>query len=133
MNPEIVPIHRKEFLREDGMLFVRTEGIVDTMVKIPLLVASMIIVAAVMPIQSSFSSPRTLDLIIYPDGSTHVSTEIDVDPLAINYELDLFGSTIDNLVAVGENDFLLDTTVIDDSALIETFGSSVISVEYDIH
>ena len=58
MNPEIVPIHRKESLREDGMLFVRTEGILDTMVKIPLLVASMIIVAAVMPIQSSFSSPR---------------------------------------------------------------------------
>ncbi|MFB5623468.1 MAG: helix-turn-helix transcriptional regulator [Nitrosopumilus sp.] len=133
MNPEIVPIHRKEFLREDGMLFVRTEGIVDTMVKIPLLVASMIIVATVMPIQSSFSSPRTLDLIIYPDGSTHVSTEIDVDPLAIDYELDLFGNTIDNLVAVGENDFLLDATVLGDSALIETFGSSVISVEYDIH
>ena len=133
MNPEIVPIHRKEPLREDGMLFVRTDGIVDTMVKIPLLVASMIIVAAVMPIQSSFSSPRTLDLIIYPDGSTHVSTEIDVDPLAIDYELDLFGSTIDNLVAVGENDFLLDASVLGDSALIETFGSSVISVEYDIH
>ncbi|HEY5735778.1 MAG TPA: MarR family transcriptional regulator [Nitrosopumilus sp.] len=133
MNPEIVPIHRNESLREDGMLFVRTEGIVDTMVKIPLLVASMIIVAAIMPIQSSFSSPRTLDLIIYPDGSTHVSTEIDVDPFAIDYELDLFGSTVDNLVAVGENDFLLDATVLGDSALIETFGSSVISVEYDIH
>ena len=133
MNPEIVPIHRKEYLREDGMLFVRTDGIVDTMVKIPLLVASMIIVAAVMPIQSSFSSPRTLDLIIYPDGSTHVSTEIDVDPLATDYELDLFGSTIDNLVAVGENDFLLDANILGDSALIETFGSSVISVEYDIH
>ena len=91
MDPEIVPIHRKEYLREDGMLFVRTEGILDTMVKIPLLVASMIIVAAVMPIQSSFGSPRILDLIIYPDGSTHVSSEIDVDPLVTNYELDLFG------------------------------------------
>ncbi|MGY5151359.1 MAG: helix-turn-helix transcriptional regulator [Candidatus Nitrosopumilus sp. bin_6a] len=133
MNPEIVPIHRKEYLREDGMLFVRTDGIVDTMVKVPLLVASMIIVAAIMPIQSSFSSPRTLDLIIYPDGSTHVSTEIDVDPLATDYELDLFGSTIDNLVAVGENNFLLDANILGDSALIETFGSSVISVEYDIH
>jgi hypothetical protein len=124
MDPEIVPNHRKESLGEDGMLFVRTEDIIDTMVKVPLLVASMIIVAAIMPIQSSFSSPRTLDLIIYPDGSTHVSTEIDVDSLATDYELDLFGSTIDNLVAVGE---------IGDSALIETFGSSVISVEYDIH
>ena len=133
MNPEIVPIHRKESLREDGMLFVRTECILDTMVKIPLLVASMIIVAAVMPIQSSFSSPRVLDLIIYPDGSTHVSADIDVDPLVTDYELKLFGNTIDNFVVVGESGFLLTTDVIGDSALIETFGSSVITVEYDIH
>jgi len=133
MNPEIVPIHRKESLREDGMLFVRTEGIFDTMVKIPLLVASMIIVAAVMPIQSSFSSPRALDLIIYPDGTTHVSTEIDVDPLVANYELELFGNTIDNLVVINENGFLLTVDIIDNSALIETFGSSVITIEYDIH
>jgi len=133
MNPEIVPIHRKESLREDGMLFVRTECILDTMVKIPLLVASMIIVAAVMPIQSSFSSPRVLDLIIYPDGSTHVSADIDVDPLVTDYELKLFGNTIDNFVVVGESGFLLTTDVIGDFALIETFGSSVITVEYDIH
>ena len=133
MNPQIVPIHRKESLREDGMLFVRTEGILDTMVKLPLLVASMIIVAAVMPIQSSFSSPRVLDLIIYPDGTTHVSAEIDVDPLVTDYELDLFGSTIDNFVVVGENGFLLNTDVIGNSALIETFGSSSITIEYDIH
>ena len=133
MNPEIVSTHRKESLREDGMLFVRTEGIFDTMVKIPLLVASMIIVAAVMPIQSSFSSPRALDLIIYPDGTTHVSTEIDVDPLVANYELELFGNTIDNLVVINENGFLLTVDIIDNSALIETFGSSVITIEYDIH
>ena len=133
MNPEIVPIHRKESLREDGMLFVRTESISETMVKVPLLVASVIIVAAVVPLQSSFSSPRTLDLIIYPDGTTHITAEIDVDPLATDYELELFGSTIDNFVAVGENGFLLGSDVIGNSALIETFGSSVITVEYDIH
>jgi hypothetical protein len=133
MDPEIVPIHRKEFLREDGMLFVRTDGILDTMTKIPLLVASMIIVAAVMPIQSSFSSPRILDLVIYPDGSTHVSSEIDVDPLVTDFELDLFGSTIDNFVVVNENGFLLTTDILGNSALVETFGSSVITVDYDIH
>jgi len=133
MDPEIVPIHRKEFFREDGMLFVRTDGILDTMTKIPLLVASIIIVAAVMPIQSSFSSPRILDLVIYPDGSTHVSSEIDVDPLVTDFELDLFGSTIDNFVVVNENGFLLTTDVLGNSALVETFGSSVITVDYDIH
>ena len=124
MNPQIVPIHRKESLREDGMLFVRTEGILDTMVKLPLLVASMIIVAAVIPIQSSFSSPRVLDLIIYPDGTTHVSSVIDVDPLVTDYELDLFGNTIDNFVVVGEDGFLLNTDVIGNTECVNT--------EYDI-
>ena len=103
------------------------------MVKVPLLVASMIIVAALLPIQSSFSTPRDLDLIIYPDGSTHISTEIDVDPFLTDYEVNLFGSTIDNLVVIGDSGFLLDVDVIDDTALIQTFGSSVITIEYDIH
>ena len=103
------------------------------MVKVPLLVASMIIVAALLPIQSSFSSPRDLDLIIYPDGSTHISTEIDVDPFLTDYEVNLFGSTIDNLVVIGDDGFLLDVDVIDDTAIIQTFGSSVITMEYDIH
>ena len=133
MTSLIEPIQSKKPLGDEGILFVRNDSIFDTMVKTALLVASMIIVAALLPIQSSFSSPRDLDLIIYQDGSTHVSTEIDVDPFLTNYELNLFGSTIDNLVAVGDNEFLLSTDVIGDYALIETFGSSVITIDYDIH
>ena len=129
----IEPIQSKKSLGEEGILFVRNDSIFDTMVKVPLLVASMIIVAALLPIQSSFSTPRDLDLIIYPDGSTHVSTEIDVDPFLTDYEVNLFGSTIDNLVVIGYSGFLLDVDVIDDTALIQTFGSSVITIEYDIH
>lgn len=133
MNSLFEPIQLKTPLGDDGILFVRNDGIFDTMARTLLLVASVIIVAALIPIQSSFSSPRAIDLIIYPDGSTHVSTEINLDPFQNDYELDLFGSTIDNLVVVGDDEFLLTTDVIDNSALIQTFGSSVISVEYDIH
>jgi len=129
----IEPTQSNQSLGDDGILFVRNEGIFDTMVKTSLLVASMIIAAALIPIQSSFSSPRDLDLIIYPDGSTHISAEIDIDPFLTDYELNLFGSTIDNLVVVGDNEFLLDTDIIHDSVLIQTFGSSIISIEYDIH
>ena len=129
----IEPIQLENSLGDDGILFVRNDCIFDTMVKTPLLVASMIIVAALLPIQSSFSSPRDLDLIIYPDGSTHISTEIDVDPFLTDYEVDLFGNTIDNLVVLGDDGFLLDVDVMDDTALIQTFGSSVITIEYDIH
>ena len=129
----IEPIQSKKSLGDEGILFVRNDSIFDTMVKVSLLVASMIIAAALLPIQSSFSSPRDLDLIIYPDGSTHVSTEIDVDPFLTDYEVNLFGNTIDNLVVIGDNGFLLDVDVIGNTALIQTFGSSVITIEYDIH
>jgi len=133
MYPEIVPIHRKESLREDGMLFVRTEGILETMVKAPLIIAGLMVVALTMPIQTSFSSTRMLDLTLYSDGSTHISTQLDVDPLDPDFEVNLFGPSIDNFVAVGENGFLLSSEINDDKAMIDTFGSSSITIDYDIH
>ena len=133
MNAQIVPIHRKESLREEGMLFVRTEGILERMIKAPLIVAGLIVVALSMPIQSSFSSTRSLDLIIYSDGSTHISAEMDADPLSPDFEINLFGPSVDNFVATGENGFLLTADISGSSAIIDTLGSSVISVEYDTH
>ncbi len=133
MNPEIVPIHRKESLREDGMLFVRTDGILETMVKAPLIIAGLIVVALTIPIQTSFSSTRTLDLTLYSDGSAHISTQLDVDPLEPDFEVYLFGPSVDNFVAVGENGFLLSSEIIGDKVTIDTFGSSTITIDYDIH
>jgi len=133
MNPQIVPIQRIESFREGGMLFVRTDGILETMVKTPLIIAGLIIVALTMPIQSSFSSTRTLDLTLYSDGSAHISTHLDMDPLEPDFEVNLFGSSVDNFVAVGENGFLLSSEIIGDKVTIDTFGSSTITIDYDIH
>ncbi len=131
MKPEIVPIQRIESFREDGMLFVRTDGILETMVNTPLILAGLIVVALTMPLQTSFSSTRTLDLIIQSDGSTHISSQIDVD--SSNFELSLFGSSIDNFIAIGESGSLLSEDIIDDKAIVDTLGSSSIVVDYDIH
>jgi len=133
MNPQIVPIQRIESFREDGMLFVRTDGILETMVKTPLIIAGLIVVALTMPIQSSFSSTRTLDLTLYSDGSAHISTHLDIDPLEPDFEVNLFGSSVDNFVAVDENGFLLSSEIIGDKVTIDTFGSSNITIDYDIH
>ena len=133
MNLELVPAYREESIREDGMLFVRTDGILETMVKAPLILAGLIIVAVVIPLQTSFSSTRTLELVIYSDGSTHVSTQIEVDPLEPDFELDLFGKSIDNFVAVGDAGFLLSEEIVEDKAIIDTLGSSSIVIDYDIH
>lgn len=133
MIAHLEPYKRQEYLRDERMLFVRTEGILQTMAKIPMFVASFIIVAIAIPFQNSFSSTRTLELIIYSDGSTHISSDIEVDPLQPDVQVSLFGTNIDNFVAVGENGFLLSSKVVGNSATIETFGSTSISIDYDTH
>jgi hypothetical protein len=133
MNSKIVTIHRRDSIIEDGILFVRTDGILEIMVKAPLILAGLIIVAIMMPIQTAFSSTKTLDLIIYSDGSTHVSTKINVDPLVPDFDIKLFGSSIDNFVAVDDTGFLLTADIAVDTAIIGTFGSSSITVDYDVY
>jgi len=133
MNPELELTPIEESIREDGMLFVRTDSILETMVKTPLIIAGLIIAIIVMPIQTSFSSTRTLELIIYSDGSTHVSRQIDVDPLEPDFELDLFGQSIDNFVAIGDTGFLLSEEIIGNKAIIDKFGSASITIDYDVH
>ena len=115
------------------MLFVRTERILNTMIKMPLIIAGLVVVAIGMPMQTSFSSTRTLELTMYPDGSTHVSTQLDVDTLSPDFVINLFGPSVDNFVAVGEDGFLLSSEIIENSATIDTLGSSSITVDYDIH
>jgi len=115
------------------MLFVRTEDILNTMIKTPLILASLVIVAIGMPIQASFSSTRSLELTMYSDGSTHVSTQIDIDSLSPDFQFELFGPSVDNFVAVGEDGYLLSAEIIENTASIDTFGSANITVNYDIH
>jgi len=115
------------------MLFVRTEGIINTMIRAPLILTGLIVMAIGMPFQTSFSSTRTLELTMYSDGSTHISSQIDIDSLSPDYEVNLFGPSIDNFVAVGENGFLLSSEIIENKAVVDTFGSSSITVDYDIH
>ena len=62
-----------------------------------------------------------------------MSSEFEVDSQQPDFQVDLFGSTIDNFVAVGENGFLLESQILADSATIDTLGVSSVSVEYDIH
>ena len=133
MNYEIIPIHNRGAFREDGMLFVRNDGILETMVKTPLLITGLIVIALTIPLQTSFSSTRTLDLTLYSDGSAHVSSQFDAPTLEPDFEISLFGPSIDNFVAVDENGLYLTSKITDDKATIDTFGSSSITIDYDIH
>ena len=116
---------------EGEMLFVRNMDILSTMVRIPIVVIGLMLVALSAPIQQSFASSRNLDFTIYQDGSTHVFYELDVDPLALEITVELFGEMIENITITGEDGFLLSNEINHNLAVIETFGASRISIDYD--
>jgi len=94
-------------------------------------VIGLVLIALSTPIQQSFGSSRTLDFTIYPDGSTHVFYELDVDPLKLEIIVELFGKTIENITITDEDGFLLSNEINHNSVVIETFGASHISIDYD--
>jgi len=116
---------------EGEMLFVRNMDILSTMVRIPIVVIGLMLVALSAPIQQSFASSRTLDFTIYQDGSTHVFYELDADPLELEITVELFGEMIENITIIGEDGFLLSNEINHNLAVIETFGASRISIDYD--
>jgi len=116
---------------EGEMLFVRNMDILSTMVRIPIVVIGLVLIALSAPIQQSFASSRTLDFTIYQDGSTHVFYELDVDPLELEITVELFGEMIENITIIDEDGFLLSNEVNHNLAVIETFGASHISIDYD--
>ena len=113
------------------MLLVRNTDILSTMVRIPIVVIGLVLVALSAPIQQSFGSSRTLDFTIYPDGSTHVFYELDVDPLKLEILASLFGEMIENITIIDEDGLLLSNEIDHNSVVIETFGASQISIDYD--
>ena len=116
---------------EGEMLFVRNTDILSTMVRIPIVVIGLMLIALSVPTQQSFASSRTLAFTIYQDGSTHVFYELDADPLELEITVELFGEMIENITIIGEDGFLLSNEINHNLAVIETFGASRISIDYD--
>ena len=113
------------------MLLVRKMDILSTMVRLPIVVIGLVLIVLSTPIQQSFASSRALDFTIYPDGSTHVFYELDVDPLELEIPIELFGGMIENITIVDEDGLLLSSEINQNLAVIETFGASQISIDYD--
>ena len=129
-NQEVVLcIPEKVVPNIEGMIFVRITDIVVRMVKAPLLAIGLLL-AVVLPTQS-FGFTRTLDFTIYPDGTTHVSQQLNADPTEPELKVPLFGKSIDNLVVQDENGLLLSSDVDNKGVMIQTFGASAVSIAYD--
>jgi len=115
----------------ERMLFVRCTYILTIMVRAPIIAVCFCLLALSSFVQYALSSPKVLEFSIYADGTAHVFYQTDVDPQSPDFSLDLYGNTIDNLVAQDENGTLLSTNMTANTATIETLGADTIKVDYD--
>ncbi len=122
---------QSEYTLPEGMIFVRIAYILSIMVKAPIIAACFCLLAITSFAQYSVGSLKVLDFTIYTDGTTHVFYQTDVDPLAPDVTVELFGNTIDNFVARDENDLLLSSKIDTNSAVIQTLGASKVTIDYD--
>ncbi len=114
-----------------GMLFVRMADTHEAMTKAPLIIAGLIVAILAMPAQASFGSARALDLVVGPDGTTHVSAEIAVD--SPGFRVGLLGPPVDNLVATDGSGARLPLTVVDGMAVFGSVPASTATIAYDTH
>ncbi len=130
MPQEYQVIEVQEVLPE-GMLFVRINCILTTMVRAPVIVACFVLLALSSFVQYAIGSQKVLDLTIYADGTTHIFYQTDVDSQSPDFTLNLYGKSIENLVVQDENGTLLSSKVNENAVTVETLGSSAIKVDYD--
>ena len=117
---------------QEGMLFVRFNHILTTMVRAPIIAACFVLLALSSFVQYAIGNTKSLDFTLYADGTTHVTYQTDVDTQSPDFILNLYGKSIENLIVQDQNGTLLSSKVNEDGTVtVETLGSSGIKVDYD--
>jgi len=129
-NRKVVLCTQEEIVPNlEAMIFVRISNIFFRMVRAPILAIGLVL-AIVLPTQT-YGFTRTLDFIIYADGTTHVSQQLGADSSEPVLKVPLYGKTIDNLVIQDEDGKLLSSEMDNKALTIQTFGASSVSIVYD--
>jgi len=120
-----------EYPTDEGMLFVRITYILSIMIRAPIIAACFILITLTSLAQYSFGALKILDFTIYTDGTTHIFYKTEVDPLAPDSTIKVFGNNIDNFVAQDEKGLLLSSKIDGNSVVIQTLGASETQIDYD--
>jgi uncharacterized membrane protein len=115
----------------EGMLFVRINCILTTMVRAPVVAACLLLLTLSSFVQYAIGSPKVLDFTIYADGTTHVFYQTDVDPQSPDFVFNVYGNSVENLVVQDENGTLLSSKMDANTVTVATLGSSTIKADYD--
>lgn len=115
----------------ERMLFVRFNHTLTAMVRAPVVAVCFLLLTLSSFVQYAIGSPKVLDFTVYADGTTHVFYQTDVDPQSPDFSLNVYGNSVENLVAQDENGTLLSSTMNANAVTVATLGASTIKIDYD--
>ena len=124
-------MHEVQEVLPEGMIFVRINSILTTMVRAPVVATCFLLITLSSFVQYAIGSPKVLDFTIYADGTTHVFYQTDVDSQSPDFIFNAYGNSIENLVVQDENGTLLSSKISANTVTVATLGASAIKVDYD--
>lgn len=97
--------------------------------------AAIVVAAAVCGmVGTSFGAPTDTSIEVYPDGLAYVTSQFEADPQEPSFQVGLLGTAVDNFMAVNKDGELLASQPGGDGSMaLETFGSGLVMVSYDVH
>lgn len=75
-------------------------------------------------------TPVSLEVKVYPDGSSLVTYDVESDPTKVRVDVDLFGETYNNLVIRNEDGLPLDFTRRDTGVTVDSIGALELKIVY---
>ncbi len=124
-------MHEVQEVLPEGMIFVRINSILTTMVRAQVVAACFLLITLSSFIQYYLVWSKVLDFTIYADGTTHVFYQTDVDSQSPDFIFNAYGNSIENLVVQDENGTLLSSKISANTVTVATLGASAIKVDYD--
>lgn len=75
-------------------------------------------------------TPTSLEVKVYPDGSTLVTYVVESDPTKVRVDVELFSDSYSNLIIRDEDGIPLGSTIIENGLTVDSIGASELVIVY---
>ncbi len=100
------------------------------MKKVAVILLSLLLLTSTYTVYAQEVTPQNLELTVYKDGTVKAVYDVETDPTKVRVEVELFGSSFDNLVVRDDEDLPIEVSTQGSIASIESLGALELHIVY---